>query len=242
MSIIFFSLVPEYGKEMLDKDVFNAEEILSSFDAADTEWSVLSSDLNLYGYNLLVTSSNHVVFSDLENTQTKVIESLKEMNLHENILAGKTNGVTFVVKPAGVYSIFALKGAVDDVKLTGMLTGFLPVYIIVSFAAISVVLLLSLFFTRQMAWRVLRPLKALSNGAKRIEIGDLSEPIVHKGKDEFAEVAAAFNHMQESLLEERRKNAAYEKARTDLIAGISHDLRTPLTSVKGYVKGKKPVT
>lgn len=34
---IFFSLVPEYGKEMLDKDVFNVEEILSSFDAADTE-------------------------------------------------------------------------------------------------------------------------------------------------------------------------------------------------------------
>lgn len=237
MSIIFFSLVPEYGKEMLDKDVFSAEEILSSFDAADTEWNVLSSDLNLYGYKLLVTSGNHVVFSDLENTQTKVIESLKELNLQENILTGKTNGVTFIVKPAGVYSIFALKGAVDDVKLTGMLTGFLPVYIIISFAAISVVLLLSLFFTRQMAWRVLRPLKALSNGAKRIEIGDLSEPIVHKGKDEFAEVAAAFNHMQESLLEERKKNASYEKARTDLIAGISHDLRTPLTSVKGYIKG-----
>lgn len=237
IAIIFFSLVPEYGKEMLDKDVFNAEEILSSFDAVDTEWGVLSADLNLYGYNLLVTNSNHIVFSDLENTQTKVIESLKELNLQENILTGKTNGVTFVVKPAGVYSIFALKGAVDDVKLTGMLAGFLPTYIVISFAAIIVILLLSLFFTRQMAWRVLRPLKALSNGARRIESGDLSEPIVHKGKDEFSEVAAAFNHMQESLLEERKKTASYEKARTDLIAGISHDLRTPLTSVKGYIKG-----
>lgn len=237
MTIIFFSLVPEYGKEMLDKDVFNVEGILSSFDAADTEWGVLSANLNLYGYNLLVTSGNNLVFSDLENTQTKVIESLKELNLQESTLTGKTNGVTFVVKPAGAYSIFALKGAVDDVKLSGMLAGFLPTYLIVSFIAIAVILLLSLFFTRKMAWQVLRPLKALSNGAKRIESGNLSEPIIHKGKDEFAEVIAAFNHMQESLLEERKKSAAYEKARTDLIAGISHDLRTPLTSVKGYIKG-----
>ena len=33
------------------------------------------------------------------------------------------------------------------------------------------------------------------------------------------------------------KNAAYEKARTEMVSGISHDLRTPLTSIKGYVKG-----
>jgi signal transduction histidine kinase len=233
MTIIFFSLVPEYGKEMLDKDVFNAEEIVSNFDVTDMEWGVLSADLNLYGYNLLVTSGNNVVFSHLEDSQTKAIESLIGLNLKENTLTGKTSGVTFIAKPTNVYSIFALKGTVEDVKLTG----FLPTYLIVSFVAIVVILLLSLFFTRQMAWRVLRPLKALSNGAKRIESGDMSEPIVHKSKDEFAEVATAFNHMQESLLEERKKTALYEKARTDLIAGISHDLRTPLTSVKGYIKG-----
>ncbi|MCC5437468.1 HAMP domain-containing sensor histidine kinase [Clostridium botulinum] len=233
MTIVILGLLPETGKEMLDKDVFNIEEILSSFDATDAEWNVLSSSLNPYGYNLLVISGDAVAFSDLEDSQTKAIESLRELDLQENTLTGKTNGLTFVAKPTGVYSIFALKGAVDDVTLTE----FLPTYLIISFLAIAVILLLSLFFTRKMAWRVLRPLKALSDGAKRIESGDLSEPIIHKGKDEFAEVATAFNHMQESLLEERKKTAAYEEDRTDLIAGISHDLRTPLTSVKGYIKG-----
>ncbi len=43
--------------------------------------------------------------------------------------------------------------------------------------------------------------------------------------------------MRESILQEQEKNRKYEKARTDMIAGISHDLRTPLTAVKGTVKG-----
>lgn len=42
--------------------------------------------------------------------------------------------------------------------------------------------------------------------------------------------------LEEQLLEEQEKNAAYERARTEMIAGISHDLRTPLTAVRGTVK------
>ena len=58
-----------------------------------------------------------------------------------------------------------------------------------------------------MVWRILRPLNDLSEGAKRIEKGDYSKPVVYNGKDEFSSVCTAF------------------------------DLRTPLTSVKGYIKG-----
>ena len=42
--------------------------------------------------------------------------------------------------------------------------------------------------------------------------------------------------MQEHILEEQEKNRKYECARTDMIAGISHDLRTPLTAIKGSIK------
>ena len=72
-----------------------------------------------------------------------------------------------------------------------------------------------------------------------MERGDLSTPLDCKGPDEFSSVYAAFEHMRRHLLEEQKKNARYEQARTDLVAGISHDLRTPLTSVKGYIKGMR---
>lgn len=50
-------------------------------------------------------------------------------------------------------------------------------------------------------------------------------------------VCDTFNTMQQHLGEEIEKSQKYEKARTEMGPGISHDLRTPLTSVKGYIKG-----
>ena len=47
----------------------------------------------------------------------------------------------------------------------------------------------------------------------------------------------AFNAMQSHILEEQEKRQEYEKARTNMIAGISHDLRTPLTAISGSIKG-----
>ena len=103
--------------------------------------------------------------------------------------------------------------------------------------AIAVIGLLSFLFTRYQVRQILRPVNALVQAAQRVESGDLSTPVGYQGEDEFSGVCAAFDHMQQHLLTEREKNARYEQARTDLVAGISHDLRTPLTSVKGYLKG-----
>lgn len=103
--------------------------------------------------------------------------------------------------------------------------------------AIVVILLLNTLFTRYQLKKLLQPVDALTRAAGRVEAGDFTQAIDYSGRDEFAPVCAAFNRMQEHLLEEQEKSAAYERSRTDLVAGISHDLRTPLTSVKGYIKG-----
>lgn len=95
----------------------------------------------------------------------------------------------------------------------------------------------SRFFTRNLTLHIMEPLDDLIEGAKRVQNNDLQQEIVYTGDEEFEQVCDVFNEMQHHLCEEQEKNHKYEKARTDMIAGISHDLRTPLTAIRGTIKG-----
>jgi signal transduction histidine kinase len=86
---------------------------------------------------------------------------------------------------------------------------------------------------------VLRPLKALRKGTKEIRDGNLDDSLPYRRKDEFGQVCADFDEMRQHLKQSVLTQLQYEQYRKELIAGISHDLRTPLTSIKGYVQGLK---
>lgn len=95
----------------------------------------------------------------------------------------------------------------------------------------------SLFFTGKLAQQIMKPLNALEQGAQRIRNNNLTQDISYHGEEEFEDICHAFNQMQAHILAEREKNQAYETSRTEMIAGISHDLRTPLTAIRGSIKG-----
>ncbi len=145
------------------------------------------------------------------------------------------SGRSYIVRSLPPYLLVAAgrEGAGTQQTTRQLLIRFL----IVGFISIAVIVALSYLFTSILLRHIYRPLRALSGGAQRVEDGDLSRPIDYRGADEFKAVCDSFDHMQRHLQDERDKNAAYERARTDLVSGISHDLRTPLTSVRGYIKG-----
>lgn len=104
-------------------------------------------------------------------------------------------------------------------------------------ACVLILVGVSRFFTRNLTAHIMEPLDTLTEGAKRIQSNDLQQEITYIGDVEFEQVCDVFNEMQHHLCEEQEKNHKYEKARTDMIAGISHDLRTPLTAIRGTIKG-----
>ena len=108
---------------------------------------------------------------------------------------------------------------------------------LISLLTIGALLILSVWFTNRMNQKIMEPLDELIKAAQRIQDGNLTEEIQYQGEEEFEKVCQIFNAMQKTILEDQEQRIQNEKARTDMVTGISHDLRTPLTSIQGYIKG-----
>lgn len=78
-------------------------------------------------------------------------------------------------------------------------------------------------------------LRTLAQGARRVSEGDFAARVGLAGRDEVAELGAAFDQMAERLQEAHERAQALETARRDLVAWASHDLRTPLASLRAMV-------
>jgi signal transduction histidine kinase len=93
-------------------------------------------------------------------------------------------------------------------------------------AAILIALFLGIFLAR----RLTRPVRELTIATRSMAKGDLKQQVPVRSQDELGELAASFNHMSEDL-------ARANELRRQMTADIAHDLRTPLSVIKGYAEG-----
>ena len=84
---------------------------------------------------------------------------------------------------------------------------------------------------------ILRPLNILRIAMNQIKEGDLDYSVVSETEDEIGQLCEDFEEMRIRLKEQIDSRLAYEEDIKGLISNISHDLKTPLTAIKGYAEG-----
>ena len=91
--------------------------------------------------------------------------------------------------------------------------------------AVGIAVLLTFLLSR----RILSPVKALISATRRFGKGDLSHRVDYRGKGELGELAQSFNSMANDL-------QRIEHLRRNMVADVAHELRTPLSNLKGYLE------
>ncbi len=112
----------------------------------------------------------------------------------------------------------------------GMLTELIDAMIKTIIISILLTLVATLIASFIVTERVTKPLKEISIAAKSYAAGKFDVRVPVRGHDEIAEVAVAFNNMAESLNN-------YDNMRNSFMSNVSHDLRSPMTSISGFIDG-----
>ncbi|NYC95682.1 sensor histidine kinase [Clostridium acetobutylicum] len=124
---------------------------------------------------------------------------------------------------------YIIVSGIPKQKITYIRPGYSP-FLSGIIAVITFVFIFYFLTNRKMEY-----IESVSNGLVEISKGNLDYRITLMGEDELKNLADNINSMASELQKRIEKEREAEKTKNDLITNVSHDLRTPLTSVKGYL-------
>ncbi|TPG80248.1 sensor histidine kinase [Brevibacillus laterosporus] len=179
-----------------------------------------SDDMNHYSENQLFDLlQNHdqqpYYYSMYQNTFDQGKQYLLLKIPRDNILVSKD------IKQAYIFDPFAK----SFMSYLGMFAMIMLIFIV-----------LYIYWT---ARRIKNPLIIILDALTKMTDGDYSARIHLKAEHEFVQIRDTFNYMADVLEETRRENEVLEKGKQRMLMDISHDLKTPITSIQGYAKALK---
>ena len=217
-------------KEKLEKNqgfYRNAEEIKE----IDEQLSQLSSFV-------IIKGNDEIFYIGNEHEEDEVLQVLPAAGIlpPEETASLYYNDIKRVVKLREFVTPDGMEGTIYIVTCVSMIVSDVTsIGVIISI--VVVLILTGILLTSWLNQGIIKPMISLKNAMMRIEQGDLETPATTAEKGEVGELFEGFEKMRVRLKNSEEEKIRTEEANKELIRNISHDLKTPITSIKGYVEG-----
>lgn len=217
----------------------NAKIVLEKLKATDGNWDALAGELKKDHCALIVYEGERNIYpadQPILPEDRNILDRLRHDQRGVHTAFGNTYVDADVVLDGHTYYVAALFDHQGMMRESEHMEQRFSGLLLKLFFLILVLIFMGWLFSRYLVNRMMEPLDLLMDGLKRTAAGDLEQPVIYHGDAQLESVCLAFNQMQETIRRQQAERQQYEQSRTDMVTSISHDLRTPLTSIKGYIK------
>ena len=215
---------------MLENDTQAVGETMDKILVTTEDVTLIITDTD--GKILLLAGSEDNRIAESEPIADQVIKSLRDKGKYSKF--GSSDGMLKYADAVCAVSLYdsegELCGFVFACSESMIMASIWQVVIRMVLGSVLWVLLAALIAVYFISGRVIAPLREISSAAKRFASGKFDTRVPVRGSDEVAELAMAFNNMAESL-------DNYDNMRNTFMSDVSHDLRSPMTSISGFIDG-----
>jgi len=189
---------------------------------------------------LLLVKNNEVYYQGIDEDQSELTQALPDYD------EGEQNGRSVYIPSPHRVSVKQIDLTFSDgsegsafiiTPTEAVLPGVRSIIFGVMLGVVMVLLSTAVVIVLWIYRSINAPLIRLKEAANQITAGDLDFTLTPHGEDEISELTRDFEAMRRRLKESEEERLRYDKENRELIRNISHDLKTPITTIKGYVEG-----
>lgn len=203
------------------------------------ESSDVASLLDTSGMSLVVSDGSQVVYQHgtMTDADSALMDAASQLSGDINLSSGSRCLAAWDVSSGSTTYLAFLLGTTSDVAARSTKFVVAVAAIAVLIALILAVVLTGGFLSKFVLRHITGPLDQLAAGTRKIRDGELDYRLPEGRDDEFAPVFEDFNQMAVRLQDSVEQQRRLERRRSELVTGLSHDLRSPLTSIQAYSEG-----